>query len=770
MAKLSRVSRRLRRAFEQELPLAQLDSFTVDYFAGMLEDDLDYGVEREEELAELWSPYLLDQSVKCSNALASRDACRSVIRRFRSGADVSSSTDSLPEVPSNWDEHPSASLGATGTSSSSTSDPAAAACTGGIIEVWGLMEWLQRLSLTHYEHQARAWCDSMGAADVEEVIENYKDFCVDLGLRALEQRRVRKDCEENSPRHKDGTSNSEFDQIVGPGSGRITGLAPQVLGPRIPGNSAVVQQPTVFWAASPPPHVGLRRVESGGNSVPAAVPCLRSRPHRCEHFGSADDPYNLQHEIGAGVTATVYKCTRGESVYAAKALTLSRYRMQRDFNTALEKLHRETEILYTLRHGNVVALYDVVETKEKLYLVMEYVDGGELFDYISKKGALPEHEARYVFLQIVLGLRYIHSKGVVHRDLKPQNVLVEKKNSRAGLLEVKISDFGHSKLVNDGYDMARTQVGTPRFWAPEVAETKGSGYDQRVDLWSLGVLLYVMLEGRYPFDCCDENAGVSFLFDSKLSKEAQKLIQGLVQVRPQERFSLEDCLSHPWLMVKYGPLSRVVGMCEEFERGRRGELERKAMLPRDPHNVQRLRRELQALTVRFKMPARLRRREVALCYSCDENVDHVESAWTELLSLLKTYFPKDELLRRDCCPFDEVSGGLPTVCETDVSEAGNYEKVQLDSGAVVFDPPGRDPAESEIEREAAEKEAAEEAEREAEKEIQRMRELDKRNKERQRHPAPLAQQEDLTETPAVDLAVTPAAAQRKKPQRLKRRA
>ncbi|CAE8619425.1 unnamed protein product, partial [Polarella glacialis] len=91
------------------------------------------------------------------------------------------------------------------------------------------------------------------------------------------------------------------------------------------------------------------------------------------------------------------------------------------------------------------SLFDVFETKDRLYLVMELVEGGELFEDIVSHGCLTESEARYVFLQLADALRYIHSKGVVHRDLKPENILVDKKESRPGLPEVKISDFGHSK-------------------------------------------------------------------------------------------------------------------------------------------------------------------------------------------------------------------------------------------------------------------------------------------------------------------------------------
>merc|ERR1719199_924523 len=137
-------------------------------------------------------------------------------------------------------------------------------------------------------------------------------------------------------------------------------------------------------------------------------------------------------------------------------------------------LQREIQILFGLKHPRIVTLFDVIEEADKLCLVMEIVSDGELFDYIVKRGTLSEPGARNVFCQIVDALKYIHSKDIVYRDLKPENILVSGKTDKETDLQIKLSDFGHSKLVNDGYSTALTRVGTPQYWAPEVSDPKMS--------------------------------------------------------------------------------------------------------------------------------------------------------------------------------------------------------------------------------------------------------------------------------------------------------
>ena len=212
---------------------------------------------------------------------------------------------------------------------------------------------------------------------------------------------------------------------------------------------------------------------------------------------------------------------------------------------------------------------------------------------------------------------------MVHRDLKPANVITDEKASAPGLLEVKITDFGHSKLV-DGYSTAFSQVGTPRYWAPEVEKMSGQGYDERVDLWSLGVLLRDMLVGTRT--------------DASLSNQVVHLIEGLRQESPERRLSLEDCLGHPWLRASHGVLGRVIRTCEADQRRRHGELERRARLPGDPTNVTQLRRDLGEMTLRFGFPVTLRHREIVVCFIDGMPAEHMDAAWDEVMRTLERHF------------------------------------------------------------------------------------------------------------------------------------
>eukprot|EP00930_Biecheleria_cincta_P036242 TRINITY_DN24868_c0_g1_i1.p1 TRINITY_DN24868_c0_g1~~TRINITY_DN24868_c0_g1_i1.p1 ORF type:complete len:409 (+),score=84.82 TRINITY_DN24868_c0_g1_i1:72-1298(+) len=209
-----------------------------------------------------------------------------------------------------------------------------------------------------------------------------------------------------------------------------------------------------------------------------------------------------------------------------------------------EKIRREIQILQYLKHPHVIRLYELLDTPSDIFMVMEYVPGGELFDHIVHKLRLPEDEARRFFQQIVSGVEYCHQGMVTHRDLKPENLLLD------GNLHVKIADFGLSNTMKDG-EFLKTSCGSPNYASPEVVS--GKAYvGPEVDVWSCGVVLYALLCGSLPFD--DENVPNlfrkikhgNFTLPGHLSSEAKDLIVQMLVVDPTRRITLAQIRKHTW--------------------------------------------------------------------------------------------------------------------------------------------------------------------------------------------------------------------------------
>ncbi|KAG8366928.1 hypothetical protein BUALT_Bualt16G0019000 [Buddleja alternifolia] len=212
-----------------------------------------------------------------------------------------------------------------------------------------------------------------------------------------------------------------------------------------------------------------------------------------------------------------------------------------------EKVRREIKILRLFMHPHIIRLYEVVETHSDIYVVMEYVKSGELFDYIVEKGRLHEEEARIFFQQIISGVEYCHRNMVVHRDLKPENLLLDSK------CNVKIADFGLSNIMRDGHFL-KTSCGSPNYAAPEVISGKLYAGPE-VDVWSCGVILYALLCGTLPFD--DENIpnlfkkikGGIYTLPSHLSAGARDLIPRMLIVDPMKRMTIPEIRAHPWFQA-----------------------------------------------------------------------------------------------------------------------------------------------------------------------------------------------------------------------------
>ncbi|KAI6968353.1 Pkinase-domain-containing protein [Hortaea werneckii] len=215
-------------------------------------------------------------------------------------------------------------------------------------------------------------------------------------------------------------------------------------------------------------------------------------------------------------------------------------------------LEREIAVMKLLEHPNIVRLYDVWENRNELYLIMEYVDGGELFHYVDERKGLHEDEAVYIFRQIVSALLYCHRLLICHRDLKPENILLNKED-----LTVKLIDFGMAALQPKGR-LLSTPCGSPHYAAPEVVSSRP--YDgTQADVWSCGVILYVMLTGTTPFNYSQDGdirvlfryiAKADYFMPPDLSAAAKDLIRRIFVPDPSKRITMDEVWNHP-LLHKY---------------------------------------------------------------------------------------------------------------------------------------------------------------------------------------------------------------------------
>ncbi|KCV67853.1 CAMK/CAMKL/BRSK protein kinase, variant [Fonticula alba] len=262
-------------------------------------------------------------------------------------------------------------------------------------------------------------------------------------------------------------------------------------------------------------------------------------------------PYVLGRTLGIGSTGRVRLGTHMETRQTVAAKIVSKEWLSSKASLS-KKIEREITLMKLIRHPNVLSLIDVYESSSDLYLMLEHVEGGELFEYLVKRGRLPEHEALIFFQQIICGLDYCHRHLVCHRDLKPENLLLDAN------MNIKIADFGMAALQPEGKCL-ETSCGSPHYASPEII--RGEKYDgPAADIWSCGVILYALLTGNLPFD--DDNirrllskvkAGVYFMPPS-LSEGARDLIKRMLEVDPERRITMQELIQHPWFNMN-GPTS-----------------------------------------------------------------------------------------------------------------------------------------------------------------------------------------------------------------------
>ncbi|XP_007248795.1 serine/threonine-protein kinase BRSK1 isoform X1 [Astyanax mexicanus] len=252
-------------------------------------------------------------------------------------------------------------------------------------------------------------------------------------------------------------------------------------------------------------------------------------------------PYRLEKTLGKGQTGLVklgIHCITGQKV-AIKIVNREKLS-----ESVLMKVEREIAILKLIEHPHVLKLHDVYENNKYLYLVLEHVSGGELFDYLVKKGRLTPKEARKFFRQIISALDFCHNHSICHRDLKPENLLLDEKNN------IRIADFGMASL-QVGDSLLETSCGSPHYACPEVI--RGEKYDgRRADVWSCGVILFALLVGALPFDhdnlrqLLEKVKSGVFHMPHFIPPDCQALLRGMIEVDPEKRLTLEDIQKHAW--------------------------------------------------------------------------------------------------------------------------------------------------------------------------------------------------------------------------------
>ncbi|XP_006834147.1 PREDICTED: NUAK family SNF1-like kinase 2 [Chrysochloris asiatica] len=270
---------------------------------------------------------------------------------------------------------------------------------------------------------------------------------------------------------------------------------------------------------------------------------------RHHHKHNLRHRYEFLETLGKGTYGKVKKARESSGrLVAIKSIRKDKIKDEQD----LMHIRREIEIMSSLNHPHIISIHEVFENSSKIVIVMEFASRGDLYDYISERQRLSERDARHFFRQIVSAVSYCHQNGVVHRDLKLENILLDANGN------IKIADFGLSNQYHQD-KFLQTFCGSPLYASPEIVN--GKPYmGPEVDSWSLGVLLYILVHGTMPFDGNDHKTLVKQISNGAYREppkpsDACGLIRWLLMVNPTRRATLEDVASHWW--VNWGYATRV---------------------------------------------------------------------------------------------------------------------------------------------------------------------------------------------------------------------
>ena len=279
-----------------------------------------------------------------------------------------------------------------------------------------------------------------------------------------------------------------------------------------------------------------------------------------KEFSKKIADYILLDQIGQGTFSKVARAfhTISEQIVAVKILDKKKIEDEVD----IERINREIEILRNIYHPNVCQMYETYTTIHNYYLIMEYVPGGDLFDYISEKSFLPENQACYFFRQLISAMEYLSSLGITHRDIKPENILLNEDYT-----QIKLIDFGLSNYAENG-EFLQSSCGSPCYASPEMLSGKPySGLE--TDIWSAGIVLYSMLVGGLPFDDVELKSLYKqikegkFYIPSTLSLEAIDLLKQILRVDPRKRITFKELKEHKWFNLEKNVMYKGVNIYYE---------------------------------------------------------------------------------------------------------------------------------------------------------------------------------------------------------------
>ncbi|XP_064594551.1 serine/threonine-protein kinase 33-like isoform X2 [Liolophura sinensis] len=294
---------------------------------------------------------------------------------------------------------------------------------------------------------------------------------------------------------------------------------------------------------------------------------------RIEDKSMIEESYSIGEKLGQGTFGKVYAATHKDTKvkWAIKSVN-----KEKAGGPAIKLLEREVAILKRVNHEHIIRLNEVFETAEKMFLVMELCQGGELADELKKRGYFSESDTKNLMQKLASAISYLHKNDIVHRDLKLENILLSQNpNDPTDKLHIKVTDFGLS-VVKGGAgheNMMQAFCGTPIYMAPEILDNRS--YSQQCDVWAMGVIMYLLLTGRPPFTAKDDDTLYELIkkgevdFSDELwvtvSDDAQNIIVGMLNVDPAHRLTAHEVLDHSWFTGQKRETRNALALMKEWK-------------------------------------------------------------------------------------------------------------------------------------------------------------------------------------------------------------